>query len=132
MHKTIEQVTHRIIARSRESRASYLQQMEEAADELLLTAELPGMREEDVHVDIKNNILTIRGEKREEREEADEERKYHVLERRHGTFQRAFTLPQSVQSDKIKAEFDSGILRVRLPKAAEAKSRTIKIAGKQK
>lgn len=106
--------------------------VEEAADELLLTAELPGLREEDVTIDIENNILTIRGEKREEREEADEGHKYHVWERRYGSFQRAFTLPQSVQSDAIHAEFEGGVLRVRMPKAEEAKSRTIEIAGKKK
>lgn len=106
--------------------------VEEAADELLLTAELPGMREEDISVDIENNILTIHGEKREAREEADEGRKYHVWERRYGSFHRAFTLPRSVQPDEIRAEFDNGVLTVRLPKAAEAKSRTIAIGRGKK
>ena len=106
--------------------------VEEAADELLLTAELPGMREEDVNVDIENNILTIRGEKRESREEGDEGHRYHVWERRYGSFQRAFTLPSSVQADAIQAGFDAGILTVRMPKAPEAKARTIEIAGKKK
>ena len=105
--------------------------VEEAADELLLTAELPGMREEDVNVEIENNILTIRGEKREEREEGGEGQKYHVTERRYGSFQRAFTLPRSVQPDAIHADFDGGVLTVRMPKAAEAKSRAIKIDGKR-
>ena len=106
--------------------------MEEAADELLLTAELPGMREEDVNVDIENNILTIRGEKREAHEEGDEGHRYHVWERRYGSFQRAFTLPSSVEADAIQAGFDAGILTVRMPKAPEAKARTIEIAGKKK
>ncbi len=106
--------------------------VEEAADELLLTAELPGMREEDVNVDIENNILTIRGEKREEHEEGDEGHKFHVGERRYGSFQRAFTLPQSVQADAIHADFSGGVLTVRLPKAPEAKSRNIQITGKGK
>ena len=114
--------------------------VEEAADELLLTAELPGMREEDVTVNIENNILTIRGEKREayaaegeaEGEEGGEEHNYHVSERRYGSFHRSFTLPRSVQPDAIEAEFDSGVLTVRLPKAPEAKSRTIEIASKTK
>ena len=114
--------------------------VEEADDELLLTAELPGMREEDVTVNIENNILTIRGEKREtytaggeaEGEEGDAEHNYHVSERRYGSFHRSFTLPRSVQPDAIEAEFDSGILTVRLPKAPEAKSRTIEIASKTK
>ena len=114
--------------------------VEEAADELLLTAELPGMREEDVNVGIENNILTIRGEKREAYraggeagdEAGDEEHNCHVSERRYGSFHRTFTLPRSVQPDAIAAEFDSGILTVRLPKAPEAKSRTIEIASKTK
>ena len=106
--------------------------VEESADELLLTAELPGMREEDVNVDIENNILTIRGEKREAHEEAGEGGRYHVSERRYGSFHRRFTLPRSVEADAAQAEFESGILTVRLPKAAEAKSRTIEIAAKAK
>ena len=122
--------------------------VEETADELLLTAELPGMREEDVNVNIENNILTIRGEKREAYkagddvgdeaagevagEEGEGEHKYHVRERQYGSFHRSFTLPQSVQADAIEAEFDRGILTVRLPKAPEAKSRTIEIATKTK
>ncbi len=106
--------------------------VEEAADELLLTAELPGMRDEDVNVDIENNILTIRGEKREEREEKDEKHKFHVLERRYGSFHRAFTLPRSVQADAIEADFSGGVLTVRMPKAAEAKSRAIAITGESK
>ena len=106
--------------------------VEEAADELLLTAELPGMREEDVNVNIENNILTIRGEKREAREEADEESRYHVSERRYGSFHRRFTPPWSVDADTIRADFEGGVLRVRLPKAPEAKSRTIEIAAKTK
>ena len=106
--------------------------VEEAADELLLTAELPGMREEDVNVGIENNILTIRGEKREAREEGDEGHRYHVWERRYGSFRRAFTLPSSVQADAIHAEFDAGVLTVRMPKAPEAKGRTIEIASKER
>jgi HSP20 family protein len=106
--------------------------VEEAADELLLTAEFPGMQEEDINVDIENNILTIRGEKREAREEGAEGHKYHVSERRYGSFQRAFKLPKSVQADAVQADFESGILTVRLPKAPEAKGRTIEISGNKK
>jgi HSP20 family protein len=103
--------------------------VEEAADELLLTAELPGMREEDISLNIENNILTIRGEKRETGEEADAGRKYHVWERKYGSFHRSFTLPRTVEADSIQAEFDAGVLTVRLPKAPEAKSRSIEIAA---
>ena len=103
--------------------------VEEGVNELILTAELPGMVEDEVHLEIENNILTVRGEKREEREEGDDKRNYHVWERRYGSFQRAFTLPESVDKDEIKAEFDNGVLTVRMPKAAKAKSRTIEIKG---
>ncbi|MCH7661290.1 MAG: Hsp20/alpha crystallin family protein [Euryarchaeota archaeon] len=103
--------------------------VEEEPDELILTAELPGLAEEDVHLEIENNILTIRGEKREEREEGDDKRRFHVWERRYGSFQRAFTLPKSVAVDGVRADFDNGILTVRMPKATEARSRTIEIKG---
>lgn len=103
--------------------------VEEEPDELILTAELPGLAEEDVHLEVENNILTIRGEKREEREEGDDKRRFHVWERRYGSFQRAFTLPKSVAVDGVRADFDNGILTVRMPKATEARSRTIEIKG---
>ncbi len=106
--------------------------VEESADELLLTAELPGMPEEDVNVNIENNILTIRGEKREAHDETDEGGRYHVSERRYGSFHRRFTLPWSVDAEAIRADFEDGLLTVRLPKAPEAKSRTIEIAAKTK
>ena len=96
------------------------------------TPEVGRQSEEDVNVDIENNILTIRGEKREAHEEADEGGRYHVSERRYGSFHRRFTLPRSVEADTVQAEFEGGILTVRLPKAAEAKSRTIEIASKTK
>lgn len=103
--------------------------VEEGVDELILTAELPGVAEDDVHLEIENNILTVRGEKREEREEGNDRGGVHVWERRYGSFQRAFTLPESVTTDEIKADFENGILTVRMPKAEKAKSRTIQIEG---
>ena len=101
--------------------------VEETQEELILTAELPGMKPEDVELSVENNIMTIRGEKTEERKEGDESRRYHLWERSYGSFQRSFTLPRTVRADAIRAEFDSGLLRVRMPKAPEAKSRKIEI-----
>lgn len=101
--------------------------VEETSDELLLTAELPGMTREDIELEMENNILTIRGEKRDVRKEGDESKKYHLWERRYGTFQRSFTLPRTVKAEEIDAEFVDGVLHVRLPKVAEAKSRRIAI-----
>lgn len=101
--------------------------VEETSDELLLTAELPGMTRDDIELEMENNILTIRGEKRDVRKEGDESKKYHLWERRYGTFQRSFTLPRTVKAEEIDAEFVDGVLHVRLPKVAEAKSRRIAI-----
>ena len=103
--------------------------VEETADALVLTAELPGMGQDDIELEVENNILTLRGEKSEAREEGGEHRKYHLWERRFGTFARSFTLPRTVRADDIEASFDHGVLTVRMPKAAEAKSRRIEIAG---
>lgn len=101
--------------------------VEETADELVLTAELPGLTHENVELEVENNILTLRGEKSEVRQEGDESRKFHLWERSYGSFQRSFTLPRTVSADKISAEFDNGVLHVRMPKVAEAKSRRIDI-----
>jgi HSP20 family protein len=100
----------------------------ETKDELVLTAELPGMSEDDITIELENNVLTISGEKNEERTEGDEERRYHVWERSYGSFQRSFTLPRTVKADAISAHFDQGVLTVTLPKAPEAKGRKIEIS----
>ena len=101
--------------------------VEESKDELILTAELPGMSENDISIEMENNVLTISGEKLEQRTEGDEERRYHLWERRYGTFQRSFTLPRTVKADEIRATYDNGVLRVHLPKVAEAKGRKIAV-----
>ena len=103
--------------------------VEESKEELVLTAELPGMTQDDISIELENNVLTISGEKSEQRTEGDEERRYHLWERRYGAFQRSFTLPRTVTADEIRATFDSGVLTVHLPKAAEAKGRKIEIAA---
>ena len=103
--------------------------VEESGDELVLTAEVPGMTREDIEIEVENNILTIRGERSEERREGDEEKRYHVWERRHGSFQRSFTLPRTVRADDIQADYKDGILTIRMPKAPEAKSRKVQISA---
>ncbi len=97
----------------------------ETKDELLLTAELPGMSEDDISIELENNVLTISGEKTEVREENEEDRKYHVFERSYGSFTRSFTLPRTVDGSGIVARFDNGVLSVTLPKMPEAKGRRI-------
>lgn len=101
--------------------------VEETGDAMLLSAELPGMNEGDISIELENNVLTISGEKAEERTEGDEERRYHLWERRYGAFQRSFTLPRTVKADDIKANFDKGILKIHMPKVPEAKGRKIAI-----
>jgi HSP20 family protein len=83
-----------------------------------ITAELPGMDEKNVEVKVANGALTIRGEKTEETQE--EKKDYHVSERRYGSFQRAFRIPEGVDAEKIEASFSKGLLTVKLPKTAEA------------
>ncbi len=100
--------------------------VEETNDELLLTAELPGMNIDDIHIEVENNVLSLRGEKKEERE-AKEDRRYHLWERCYGSFERSFTLPRTVKPEEISAQFKDGILHVQMPKAPEAKSRQITI-----
>jgi HSP20 family protein len=87
------------------------------------------MQSDDVDLQIENNILTIRGEKQEERKEEDENRRFHVWERSYGSFQRSFTLPRTVKADEITAEFEDGLLRVSMPKSPEARGRRIQVGG---
>ncbi len=101
--------------------------VEERNDEILLTAELPGMTENQVEISLENNVLTISGEKHDSREEGEESGKLHLVERSFGTFRRSFTLPRTIRAEGITAEFDCGLLKVRLPKADEALSRRIEV-----
>ena len=100
--------------------------VEETKNELVLTAELPGIKQEDVEIELENNVLTLRGQKEETREEGEECR-FHVWERRYGTFQRSYALPRTVSAEDISATFEDGVLHVHMPKVPEAKGRTIQI-----
>jgi HSP20 family protein len=93
-----------------------------------ITAELPGMDEKNVEVKLANGTLTIRGEKTEEKEE--KEKDYHLSERRYGSFERRFGLPEGIDTDKIEAAFKNGVLTVVLPKSATAQDAEKKIAVK--
>jgi HSP20 family protein len=103
-------------------------QVTETPAELMLTAELPGMSEKDVELFVEGNVLTLRGEKTEERKEEDETRKVYLWERSYGTFTRSFTLPAEVETDRIRAEFKDGVLALHLPKTEKARGRKIEIA----
>ena len=100
----------------------------ETKEELRLTAELPGMSIDDIEIEVENNVLSLRGVKKEEEEHED--RRYHVWERSYGSFERSFTLPRTVKADEISAHFRDGILHVDMPKAPEAKGRRIAIEVK--
>ncbi|MCB8839897.1 Hsp20/alpha crystallin family protein [Aurantimonas sp. VKM B-3413] len=93
-----------------------------------ITAELPGLDEKDVEVKVANGALTIKGEKKEEKEERQKD--YYLSERRYGTFVRSFALPKGVDQDKIAARFAKGVLTVTLPKTPEAKAEEKKIEVK--
>jgi HSP20 family protein len=93
-----------------------------------VTAELPGLAETDVHVELMNGSLRIHGEKKEEKEEKRKD--YYLSERRYGSFERRFPIPEGVDADKIDAVFKQGVLTITLPKTAEAQKSTKTIAVK--
>jgi HSP20 family protein len=93
---------------------------------LVLKAELPGIDPKDVDARVENNVLTLSGERKLDNEVKKES--YHRVERSYGAFSRSFTLPNVVDTDKIKAEFKDGVLRLVLPKKEEAKPRQISIS----
>ena len=101
--------------------------VKDTGKEVLVTAELPGLEEKDVEVSLNGDVLTISGEKKEEKEEKGEER--YRLERSYGSFRRSFTLPCEIAADKASASFKKGVLSVTLPKSAAAAA-TKKIAVK--
>ncbi len=101
--------------------------VEETNDELILTADLPGLTQKDVEIAFENGVLTIRGQKEELGDANGEDRRYHMSERWSGSFQRSFTLPRTVSVNDISATFEHGVLHVHMPKAAESKGRTIQI-----
>jgi HSP20 family protein len=90
----------------------------ESETEFVIEAELPGMNEKDVNVTLNNGVLTLSGEKKAEREEKKDN--YHVTERSYGSFQRSFQLSDVVDADKVKANFDKGVLKITMPKRPEA------------
>jgi HSP20 family protein len=99
----------------------------EGKDGLEVTAELPGVEEQDIEVTLSRDVLTIRGEKKSERDEADKDKNWHLVERRYGLFSRSVTLPYEPDSDKVEAKFEKGVLRVRLPKPVEMTKKEKKI-----
>ena len=99
----------------------------ETDDGLQVSMELPGLGAEDVSVTVENGILTISGEKKQETEEREEGGKYHLVERRYGRFERTFRLPRGLNTEKVKAKFDNGLLNLDIPKSPKAKRKQIEI-----
>ena len=93
--------------------------------EVVLKAELPGMSRDEIDINIENFVLTVKGEKKAAGDVKDEQ--YHHVERRYGSFTRSFSLPQTVDTNKVSAEYKDGVLTVRIPLREEAKPRQIKV-----
>ncbi|MGA8529081.1 MAG: Hsp20/alpha crystallin family protein, partial [Acidobacteriaceae bacterium] len=92
---------------------------------IVLKLEVPGMKEDDLDIQVENNLLTVKGERKFEKEEKEEN--FHRIERRYGTFYRSFTIPTTVNAESVKASYDAGVLRIELEKRAEARPKQIKV-----
>ena len=97
----------------------------ETADNFVVRAELPGMKKDDIELEVENNVLSIRGERKFEK--TDEGENYHFMERSYGSFYRSFTLPKNVDSETIGAEYKDGMLIVTIPKKEEVKPKKVEI-----
>jgi HSP20 family protein len=97
----------------------------ETDNEIMVQAELPGVDRKDIALQLENNVLTLKGDRRFEKETNQEN--YHRIERSYGGFSRAFTIPTVVDEDKIRADYRDGILKIALPKKEQVKAKQIKI-----
>lgn len=100
----------------------------EEKDRLIVKADLPGMKQEDISVEFADGVLTIKGERKQESETKDA--KTYRIERSYGSFLRSFTLPAGVDASKVNAAYKNGVLEITLPKLAEAKAKQVKIEVK--
>lgn len=101
--------------------------VEDKKKSITLKAEIPGIDEKDLNVTIEKNILTISGEKKEERREEDKDKKYLFSERKFGSFSRSVVLPEGIKADNVKATFKKGVLNIEIPKENEAETKRIDI-----
>ena len=99
--------------------------LEETPEKLILRAELPGMKAEDIDVRFENGVLTLRGERKFENQTNN--RNFHRVERMYGSFARSFTLPSSIDTEGVKARYEQGVLELEMPKREEAKPKKIEI-----
>jgi HSP20 family protein len=97
----------------------------ESEDAYQIDVEVPGLRPEDINVTVDQGMLTVQGERRSEEEKGD--RSYHRVERRYGAFRRSITLPRDVDASKVEANYDNGVLRLRVPKTAGSQAKRIEV-----
>lgn len=102
--------------------------MYQTDDEVVVKAALPGLKSDDVQISVTGDLLTLRGEFKQENEKKDAT--YHIREHRYGAFERSIMLPTDVQTEKAKADFENGVLTITLPKAEAVKPKTISIKAK--
>jgi HSP20 family protein len=104
--------------------------MYQTDNDVVIKAALPGIKSEEVQINVTGEVLSIKGEVRQEEEKQDKEKAYHLREQRWGVFERSIALPTEVDADKAKADFENGILTVTLPKAERAKPKSITIKAR--
>lgn len=130
IERLFDQALGRPLLRGEERGATWMPNVDihEDKDGINISADLPGMTQKDVQVNIDNNVLTLTGERKLDRE--DKKDNYHRIERFYGKFSRSFSLPNTVDTDKVEAHMENGVLRIHLPKREEAKPRQIEIKVK--
>lgn len=101
----------------------------ETSDDIRFTLEAPGFKPENLDITVEDNVLTVSGERKLEREAKEEHGEYRVFERRYGRFERSFVLPRNVKTQDVKADYEHGLLRITLPKTETSKARKIPIGS---
>ncbi len=101
--------------------------IEEDKDKYIVKADIPGMKQEDIKVEIDDGVLKISGERKYEKKEEDKDKKYHYYERSYGAFERRFVLPSDTDVDKIDAKYENGVLEIQIPKTESKKPKEIKV-----
>lgn len=101
--------------------------LSENENEYVIDADIPGVSKDDITLELLDNVVTIKGERKSEKKEEDKKKGYHRVERTHGSFQRSVQIPGGFKSDAVQAKFNNGVLRITLPKPEESKPRTITV-----
>jgi HSP20 family protein len=130
--RAFEDTMNRLLSESNSSSRPWMPAVDiwEDENELVVRADIPDVKFEDIHVDLENGTMTLRGERKFEKPAETEEKAkggYHRVERAYGAFERSFTVPETVDSEHVKADYKNGVLTVTLPKKESAKPRKINI-----